>query len=52
VIFANTGDWLEHCTALVETEGGQLELWQANQQDWLGHRARRIAVAPSRFALG
>ena len=26
VLYCNTGDWIEHCTALVEKENGELEL--------------------------
>jgi len=26
VLYCNTGDWVEHCTALAELENGELEL--------------------------
>jgi UDP-2,3-diacylglucosamine pyrophosphatase LpxH len=29
VLYCNDGDWVEHCTVLVEDRGGELELW-----DW------------------
>jgi len=29
VLYCNDGDWVEHCTALVEDRSGELELW-----DW------------------
>jgi UDP-2,3-diacylglucosamine pyrophosphatase LpxH len=37
VLYCNDGDWVESCTALVESPGGQLSLWQhgatrANQE--------------------
>lgn len=28
VLYCNDGDWVESCTALVESQGGQLLLWQ------------------------
>ena len=28
VLYCNDGDWVESCTALVESPGGQLSLWQ------------------------
>lgn len=28
VLYCNDGDWVESCTALVESHGGQLSLWQ------------------------
>lgn len=33
IIYGNTGDWVEHCTALVEHQSGQLELieWNDNR---------------------
>jgi UDP-2,3-diacylglucosamine pyrophosphatase LpxH len=27
-LYCNDGDWVEHCTVLVETQAGELELWQ------------------------
>lgn len=47
VHYVNTGDWVESCTAIVETEEGQLELIR-----WLDiERARREAEA-QRFQRG
>ena len=40
VLYLNTGDWVESCTALVEHEDGRLELI-----DWSAH-GERPAVAP------
>ena len=42
VTYCNTGDWVEHCTALVEHESGELELidW-SSQRSQLPHRERR-----------
>ena len=36
VLYCNDGDWVEHCTALVEDRNGELRLWQ--------HRAKDIEV--------
>lgn len=43
-LYGNTGDWLEHCSVLVETESGQLELWSGNTDNWLEHSRRRIVL--------
>ncbi len=44
VLYCNTGDWVESCTALVENENGDLELLR-----WRGaNRQYRIEHAPSR----
>ena len=45
-LYANCGDWLENCSAIVETSSGQLELWQANGQDWF-ESCRRRALVPA-----
>jgi UDP-2,3-diacylglucosamine pyrophosphatase LpxH len=31
--YCNTGDWIEGCTALVETDAGRLQLWQFHRPD-------------------
>lgn len=31
--YCNTGDWIEGCTALVETDSGRLQLWQFHRPD-------------------
>jgi UDP-2,3-diacylglucosamine pyrophosphatase LpxH len=31
VLYCNDGDWVEHCTALVEDRSGELELWDWSQ---------------------
>ena len=33
VLYCNDGDWVESCTALVESMGGELTLWQAGASD-------------------
>ena len=33
VLYCNDGDWVEHCTALVEDRSGELELWDWSQAD-------------------
>lgn len=50
-LIANTGDWLENCTAIVESHSGQLELWGGRPADWLDFTPRRIAVAPPLYHL-
>jgi UDP-2,3-diacylglucosamine pyrophosphatase LpxH len=37
VLYCNDGDWVEHCTALVEDRNGELRLWQ--------HRAEEVLPA-------
>jgi UDP-2,3-diacylglucosamine pyrophosphatase LpxH len=33
VLYCNDGDWVEHCTALVEDRNGELRLWQHRLED-------------------
>ena len=33
VLYCNDGDWVEHCTALIEDRSGELRLWQYRAQD-------------------
>ncbi|MBM3486131.1 MAG: UDP-2,3-diacylglucosamine diphosphatase [Alphaproteobacteria bacterium] len=40
VLYCNTGDWVENCTALVEDHGGRFEIVR-----WAEHRAMTLAVA-------
>jgi UDP-2,3-diacylglucosamine pyrophosphatase LpxH len=44
VIYCNTGDWVEHCTALIEDHGGSLHLihWSDHVRLHAGLRARDI----------
>jgi UDP-2,3-diacylglucosamine pyrophosphatase LpxH len=28
VLYCNDGDWVEHCTALVEDRNGELRIWE------------------------
>lgn len=32
-VYCNTGDWIEGCTAIVETDAGRLQLWQFHGTD-------------------
>ncbi len=51
-MYANTGDWLENCSAIIETAQGQLELWtgldregvKGSSPDALG---KRVSVSPA-----
>ena len=48
VLYVNTGDWVESCTALVEHHDGRLELidWVAlNQLSFFS--PRRVSVEPA-----
>jgi UDP-2,3-diacylglucosamine pyrophosphatase LpxH len=46
ILYCNTGDWVENCTALVETEAGELRLvwWHIEMDD-------RCSTMPSAVAL-
>ena len=37
VLYCNDGDWVEHCTALVESHQGELQLW-----DWPERPVREL----------
>ena len=39
VLYCNDGDWVEHCTALIEDRNGELRIWQPR-----GEELRLIAV--------
>ena len=48
VLYCNDGDWVEHCTALVEDRSGELELWdwsQANSDVAHLHRTPQMQAA-------
>ena len=46
-LFANCGDWLEHCSVLLETHTGQMELWRvANRRSPWAYS--REAIVPAR----
>src|SRR5262249_29616108 len=32
VLYCNDGDWVEHCTALVEDRNGELRIWQHRRE--------------------
>ena len=61
-MYCNTGDWVEHCTALVEHDSGELELveWSNGGTESLQRDCRwrsiktepRIAIADQMAALG
>ena len=38
VLYCNDGDWVEHCTALIEDRSGEIRLWQ--------HRERILEAIP------
>lgn len=57
ILYCNTGDWIEHCTALVEHVDGRLELlwWHATVDDRSRDleaeaAANHLAPNPGRFA--
>ena len=41
VLYCNDGDWVEHCTALVESPAGELQLWA-----WPERPIRELASQP------
>ena len=41
VVYANSGDWVEHCTALIETHDGSLQ-----QLNWVRERDSLLGDAP------
>jgi UDP-2,3-diacylglucosamine pyrophosphatase LpxH len=43
VLYCNDGDWVEHCTALVEDRNGELRLWQ--------HRRENLQIVAAPDAL-
>ena len=50
VVYLNDGDWVEHCTALIEDEHGAMELIHWSEQPTaLGHATREL-VQPSPMA--
>jgi UDP-2,3-diacylglucosamine pyrophosphatase LpxH len=46
VLYCNDGDWVDSCTALVESRGGELELWQWRER--LGAAGTSAALVPLR----
>src|SRR5690606_14064389 len=38
VLYCNDGDWVEHCTALIEDRNGQLRIW---------HQGMKSAAVPA-----
>ena len=47
VLYLNDGDWVEHCTALVEDHTGAMELIHWSEQPTALGRASRELVLPS-----
>jgi UDP-2,3-diacylglucosamine pyrophosphatase LpxH len=45
VTYCNDGDWVESCTALVESAGGELSLWQAGAEPVRGIREELLEAA-------
>ena len=54
VMYANSGDWVEHCTAIIEQENGSLELvnWAKESTDRLDVRALIQSLPVSAVARG
>lgn len=54
VMYANSGDWVEHCTAIIEQENGALELvnWAKESADRLDVRALIQSLPVSAVARG
>lgn len=50
VLYLNDGDWVEHCTALVEDHSGAMELLHWSEQPAALGRASREQVLPSPLA--
>lgn len=44
VLYCNDGDWVEHCTALIEDRNGELRLWQHRMED------ERVATLDSSYS--
>ena len=44
ILYCNTGDWIENCTALVETESGELEIiwWHKEMDDRVKNMPEKI----------
>ena len=42
IVYCNTGDWVEHCTGLVELESGELELIE-----WSNDQLHPIRIDPN-----
>jgi hypothetical protein len=34
VLYCNDGDWVENCTALIETQSGELQLWNWAEEQY------------------
>ncbi len=49
VRYLNTGDWVEHCSAVVETQSGELHLinWATESVHWLHEQEEAAPVAAS-----
>jgi len=48
VLYCNDGDWVDSCSALIETRTGELELWHwtdANRELPVPHRPATVARA-------
>jgi hypothetical protein len=44
ILYCNTGDWVENCTALIEEESGRLELVECGNAD--GEEWQSLAISP------
>jgi UDP-2,3-diacylglucosamine pyrophosphatase LpxH len=45
VTYCNDGDWVESCTALVESASGELSLWQAGVSTGHGQSEELVEIA-------
>src|SRR5688500_1012560 len=45
VLYCNDGDWVESCTALVESGSGELSLWHAEKLDASARQAELLEIA-------
>ena len=50
--YVNTGDWVEHCSAVVETQQGELHLlnWTEDSLHWLDRSTAPAATTEPAFA--
>jgi UDP-2,3-diacylglucosamine pyrophosphatase LpxH len=45
ILYCNDGDWVEHCTALVESMSGELSLWHAEKTHQPHVREELVGIA-------
>lgn len=50
--YANTGDWIENCTALVESHSGQFELLHySDRLEWGAFEESQVPATPAELAM-